>query len=199
MPTTLIVMLSWISFWISINATPARVSGRGCSDSKAINYHFSGRNYGLHDRDNVSIYSRNWMERKSIALLISGKLRRLEILSRRISLLTGSTWVSTSSKLGITTVLTITSQRSALTDRDANLIEKVLFYSKTVETDSFPSLHPAALPMVSYVMAIDIWVRFQMNKLFSPIQKEKTTHRTLLKDVTLHGLCFRRSGRVCDC
>ncbi|CAG5098801.1 Oidioi.mRNA.OKI2018_I69.XSR.g15989.t1.cds [Oikopleura dioica] len=58
-PTTLIVMLSWISFWISINATPARVSGRGCSDSKAINYHFSGRNYGLHDRDNVSIYSRN--------------------------------------------------------------------------------------------------------------------------------------------
>lgn len=25
-PTTLIVMLSWISFWISIKATPARVS-----------------------------------------------------------------------------------------------------------------------------------------------------------------------------
>lgn len=69
-PTTLIVMLSWISFWISINATPARVS------------------------------------------------------------------------LGITTVLTITSQRSALT---------------------------AALPMVSYVMAIDIWMSLCMAYVFAAV------------------------------
>ena len=162
MPTTLIVMLSWISFWISINATPARVSGRGCSDSKAINYHFSGRNYGLHDRDNVSIYSQNWMERESIALLISRKLRRLVILSRRIRLLTGSTWVSTLFKLGITTVLTITSQRSALTDRDENLFVFFFYFILFINCRNsyFPSNSSAALPMVSYVMAIDIWVRF---------------------------------------
>merc|ERR1712227_434191 len=69
-PTTLIVMLSWISFWISIKATPARVS------------------------------------------------------------------------LGITTVLTITSQRASMA---------------------------AALPMVSYVMAIDIWMSLCMAYVFAAV------------------------------
>ncbi|CAG5104521.1 Oidioi.mRNA.OKI2018_I69.chr1.g1299.t1.cds [Oikopleura dioica] len=69
-PTMLIVMLSWISFWISITATPARVS------------------------------------------------------------------------LGITTVLTITSQRSALSK---------------------------ALPMVSYVMSIDIWMSICMAYVFAAV------------------------------
>lgn len=69
-PTTLIVMLSWISFWISISATPARVS------------------------------------------------------------------------LGITTVLTITSQRASMA---------------------------AALPMVSYVMAIDIWMSLCMAYVFAAV------------------------------
>ena len=80
-------MLSWISFWISISATPARVS------------------------------------------------------------------------LGITTVLTITSQRASMA---------------------------AALPMVSYVMAIDIWVSFQLEVSLTGNEQNL--------DVIVYGICICCSG-----
>ncbi|CBY19806.1 unnamed protein product [Oikopleura dioica] len=95
-PTTLIVMLSWISFWISINATPARVS------------------------------------------------------------------------LGITTVLTITSQRSALTAR--MLRNREFFLQRFILSNKhLISLKKAALPMVSYVMAIDIWMSLCMAYVFAAV------------------------------